>query len=55
MGADIELPLLFFGKARGEGLRYVLKTGTAPPCLDIGGTGYPMFLWIVPVQILPRR
>ncbi|MBL6814527.1 MAG: 1-acyl-sn-glycerol-3-phosphate acyltransferase [Pseudomonadales bacterium] len=39
---DTVLPLLFFGKARGEGLRYVLKQELRYlPCLDIGGHRLP--------------
>lgn len=39
---DTVLPLLFFGKARQEGLRYVLKQELRYlPCLDIGGHGLP--------------
>ena len=39
---DTTLPLLFFGKARGEGLRYVLKKELQIlPCLDIGGHRLP--------------
>jgi 1-acyl-sn-glycerol-3-phosphate acyltransferase len=40
--ADTVLPLLFFGRARGEGLRYVLKQELRVlPCLDIGGHRLP--------------
>ena len=39
---DTALPLLFFGKARNEGLRYVLKQELQLlPCLDIGGHRLP--------------
>ena len=39
---DTVLPLLFFGKHRGEGLRYVLKQELRYlPCLDIGGHRLP--------------
>lgn len=39
---DTALPLLFFGKARSEGLRYVLKQELQLlPCLDIGGHRLP--------------
>ena len=39
---DTALPLLFFGKARREGLRYVLKQELQLlPCLDIGGHRLP--------------
>ena len=39
---DTALPLLFFGQARQEGLRYVLKQELRYlPCLDIGGHGLP--------------
>ena len=39
---DTVLPLLFFGKARAEGLRYVLKQELRYlPCLDIGGHRLP--------------
>lgn len=39
---DTVLPLLFFGRARGEGLRYVLKQELRYlPCLDIGGHRLP--------------
>jgi 1-acyl-sn-glycerol-3-phosphate acyltransferase len=39
---DTALPLLFFGKARREGLRYVLKKELQLlPCLDIGGHRLP--------------
>lgn len=39
---DTALPLLFFGKARSEGLRYVLKQELQlSPCLDIGGHRLP--------------
>ena len=39
---DTVLPLLFFGKARGEGVRYVLKQELRLlPCLDIGGHRLP--------------
>ena len=40
--ADTVLPLLFFGQARAEGLRYVLKQELRLlPCLDIGGHRLP--------------
>lgn len=40
--ADTVLPLLFFGKVRREGLRYVLKQELQLlPCLDIGGHRLP--------------
>ncbi|MFQ3346934.1 MAG: 1-acyl-sn-glycerol-3-phosphate acyltransferase [Candidatus Azotimanducaceae bacterium] len=40
--ADTVLPLLFFGQARAEGLRYVLKQELRYlPCLDIGGHRLP--------------
>ena len=39
---DTALPLLFFSKARSEGLRYVLKQELQLlPCLDIGGHRLP--------------
>lgn len=39
---DTVLPLLFFGNARAEGLRYVLKQELRYlPCLDIGGHRLP--------------
>lgn len=39
---DTVLPLLFFGKQRSEGLRYVLKQELRYlPCLDIGGHRLP--------------
>ena len=39
---DTVLPLLFFGKAREEGLRYILKQELLlVPCLDIGGNRLP--------------
>ena len=39
---DTVLPLLYFGKARKEGLRYVLKQELQYlPCLDIGGHRLP--------------
>ena len=40
--ADTVLPLLYFGKARAESLRYVLKQELQYfPCLDIGGNLLP--------------
>ena len=40
--ADTVLPLLYFGKARVESLRYVLKQELQYfPCLDIGGNLLP--------------
>lgn len=40
--ADTVLPLLFFGRARNESLRYVLKQELRLlPCLDIGGHRLP--------------
>ena len=40
--ADTVLPLLYFGKARAESLRYVLKQELQLfPCLDIGGNLLP--------------
>ncbi len=40
--ADTVLPLLFFGQARAEGLRYVLKQELRLlPCIDIGGHRLP--------------
>ncbi len=39
---DTVLPLIYFGKARSEGLRYVLKQELQiVPCLDIGGHRIP--------------